>query len=104
MKRPDFDAILASIPEPKPHPDDHQWESFNVCSCNKEGTCIVCHVWLDEKFLDLTDRWHNAEGAPDGKAVGLPEFLGLTREQFGRWLRDSQDLDADVRKRLCWGS
>jgi hypothetical protein len=46
---------------------------------------------LDEKIDDLIDHWH--EGY---HPVFLWEFLGMSEKQYGRWLRDSDDLDVDV--------
>lgn len=79
---------------------DSERESFNVCSCNKQGVCIVCRVWLDEKIDDMIDAWHEGDGADRT----LHDYLGMTSEQYGRWLRDSTDIDVDVRRRLCWGT
>jgi hypothetical protein len=32
------------------------------------------------------ERWHDTNGAPHGKRIELREYLGLTDEQYRRWL------------------
>lgn len=71
-----------------------------VCSCGKRGVCVVCRVWLDNKIDDMIHAWHDGGGL----GVTLRDYLGMTVGQYGRWLRDAEDIDAEVRERLCWGS
>ena len=35
---------------------------------------------------DLVDRWHETGGVPDGEPVSLSEYLGMTDEEYARWL------------------
>lgn len=39
-------------------------------------------VLTAEQIDDLTERWHNGEG----EGWTLREFLGLTRQQYARWV------------------
>lgn len=43
---------------------------------------------MDEDIDDMVGRWHDTNGAPDGRPVELREYLGMTWEQYGEWLRD----------------
>lgn len=83
--------------------DVYEWESFSVCSCRKQGVCVVCRDWLDGKLFDMVDAWHACDGAPLNEPTVLHKYLGMTIEQYGRWLRDSGDIDDDYRKQACWG-
>lgn len=35
---------------------------------------------------DWVDRWHDAEGAPDGAPVPLRDFLGLGQIEYAMWV------------------
>ena len=45
---------------------------------------------------DFVEQWHTSEGL-GVHAPSLRDFLGLTQEEYGRWVRDHRAL-ADILK------
>lgn len=45
----------------------------------------------NDELDDLIDEWHDAAGNPDHPAYGKPlhEWLGMSYEDYGRWVEDS---------------
>jgi len=49
---------------------------------------VTEHLWTEEKLLDEVDRWHEMHG--DG--VPLHEFLGMTHDEYARWVENPSKL------------
>lgn len=48
---------------------------------------------------DWVDRWHETDGAPDGEAVSLAQYLGLTDAEYAQWVTDGSILKDVVIRR-----
>lgn len=43
--------------------------------------------------IDLwVEYWHIASGSPMGESVDLRDYLGMTEAQYGRWLKDGDQV------------
>lgn len=74
--------------------DCHEWHEVVAKRHHNPYTCPGATPSglrrdLDEKARDdMVDRWHDTGGAPDGQPVDLHDYLGMTEDQYGEWLRD----------------
>lgn len=60
---------------------------------------ILMHITFADRYrngqqidiLDEIDAWHE-----DAKGLELHEYLGLTREQYARWVEDPSSLSESL--------
>jgi hypothetical protein len=41
---------------------------------------------------DWVDRWHDANGTPNGQSQSLPQFLGMADEEYALWVEHPESL------------
>jgi hypothetical protein len=57
--------------------------------------CVRGQARIDE-VDDWVDRWHDAEGDSDIATLSHYAYLGLSWDEYGRWLRDASALEGIV--------
>lgn len=41
---------------------------------------------------DWVDHWHETGGAPEGEALSLPNYIGLSPTEYEQWVKDDDFL------------